>query len=234
MKGHRRTTPTPPSQIRCGNAFSSIVRCPLEIPRLVVPPVGAHRAPIVAPRRVPDDRAVPPMADLEGTLETPIHAVPSVAIPATAPKNGLIDRGPTGARRRAVPVQAPPATTRSPMVSARHVATTATSATLAVASVVLDPAVPGATSEPPAERPHVMTEPRDATSRARRATAVASTTRRCRADPERTIIDRAPRNVPLDHLAARVATTRTRVIDVRVSRRGIDRRVARVPNVRAN
>ncbi len=215
-----------PDQIWSRGAFSRIVRCPLEIPRLVAPPVGDHRARIVAPQgpvaRVPVPQ---PPVGLHATLKL---AAPSGSSLARAPNGELSAPSPTVAPRApGARTVATPEIRRVPVID-RRAATTATSAT--EPNVDLDQAAPVNTND---RRDELRQETADRRAvRALRATLRPAGTERTppRERPGRAVVPpvRPIARVPR---ARRVVTTRTLVIADPVCRRAIDRRVECARNV---
>jgi len=167
-RGLRPTKSTPPIEdagltvvkSRHRGAFSRIVQCPLEIPRLVAPPVGAHRARIVAPLRGRVARRAAPAA-----LRTVVRATLISRAERREPREGAerridrsqSDRRPTRAERpndRNTEI-------RRPTAIEHHAATTAKSAT-APPNVALDQAAPVAMIDRRDDRRRVTAERRAA------------------------------------------------------------------------
>ena len=203
-----------PDQIWSRGAFSRIAWCPLEIPRLVAPPVGDHLARIVAPLRARVARIPVPRPPVE-VLATPIPAVLSVANLVKAPNGQSTIPSPTADQRRAPRATATPEIQR-PTANDRHAATTEKSAT--APNVALDQAAPVETIDLRAAR----------TPRARRAKAVTERTLR-RERPVRAVV-LPDRPIARDHDRT-IVTTRTLAIADPVCRRATARRVGLVPNV---
>jgi hypothetical protein len=233
LRGHPRwRTPNHRDRIWSFEAFSRILRCPLEIPRLVAPPVGDHRARIAAPLGA---RAVrlPAPADPDEVLATEIRPVTSVANLAMARNGESIVRSPPVARRRgghdlmtAAPV------TLSHTAIERPAVTTVTSARETL-SVALDRAVPDETIEPRRERHR---ERRRVTAERRAATTPRGPL--AKADIPRTIqrAEHLDRTIARTRNARRalhdltLATTPSRESADRVCRRATDHPRARGPS----
>ena len=212
-----------PDQIWSRGAFSRIAWCPLEIPRLVAPPVGDHLARIVAPLRARVARIPVPRPPVE-VLATPIPAVLSVANLVKAPNGQSTIPSPTADQRRAPRATATPEIQR-PTANDRHAATTEKSAT--APNVALDQAAPVAMIDRRDDRRRVTAERRAArTPRARHARAVTVRTLR-RELPGRAVV---PPIAPA-HRDQTIVTTRTLAIADPVCRRATARRVGLVPNV---
>ena len=220
--------PSQPNPIRRRTTFSSIARCPLEIPRLVAPPVGDHRARIAVPRRARLVPAANRAAVREGAHASQILVISNVANPATARNAESIDPRPTAVQRRGDlerTTRAPEI--RSPTGSVRLGAMTATTEILAVPNGAPDRVAPGETDGPPADRRRATATLRVVmTARVRRVRALTSKIRRRRARHARTIGARVHRSARVQR-APTGASTSTPVIGGRACRRAIVHRVER-------
>jgi len=180
--------PSQPNPIRRRTTFSSIARCPLEIPRLVAPPVGDHRARIAVPRRARLVRR----PSSGGPRRSP-REPDSRDFERREPRDGAerrIDRSkPTAVQRRGDlerTTRAPEI--RSPTGSVRLGAMTATTEILAVPNGAPDRVAPGETDGAPADRRRATATLRVVmTARVRRVRALTSKIRRRRARHARTI-----------------------------------------------
>jgi hypothetical protein len=216
-----------PEPIWSREAFSRIDRCPLEILRLVAPPVGDHRARIVAPLG-PVARVPLPAAPVEVPVTRRL-AAPSVASLAKGPNAESITPSPTVARRAPNARMAVTPEIRRARAIDRRAATTATSAT-EPANVDLDPAASVATIARRDGRRRVTADHQAA--RALRATRRPAGTERTprRERPGRAVV-LLVRPIVREHRDRTVVTTRTPAIADRVCRRAIDPRVARARSV---
>jgi hypothetical protein len=222
-------TPRRPDQIHTGSAFSSIARCPLEISRLVAPPVGVHRVRIAPRRGVRVARVGRPAPVLD---EDPATRSPVISIAAsrvTARNAASIAPRPTGGHHPgALERAAPECATRSPTPNGPRAASTATTATPVVPNVVPGPPAPDETARP-VERALVMTEHRVAATPGHAERIVTSRTPRRRALHDPTIAGAARRSAR-GRRVPRAASTPRHMIVVPVCRRGIDHRVVRAPS----
>jgi hypothetical protein len=217
-----------PDQIWSRGAFSRIARCPLEIRRLVAPPVGDHRVRIVAPLRARVARVTVPEPHVEVRV-TPIPVVPSVANLVRAPNDESIVPRPTAARRapRAGTTATPEM--RSPTANDHRAATTETSAT-GPPNVALDQAAPVETIDRRVIRRRVTADRRAARAlRARNATAVTERTLR-HARPGPAVVPPA-QPIAREHRDRTIVTRQTLAIADPTCRHATARRAPRARNV---
>ena len=205
-------------------AFSRIVRCPQEILRLVAPPVGDHRARIVAPRgpvaRAPV-RARPAVVRVTASPARPSPASPARALSGESIVPRQEDRR-RGTRDRVIATPE----TRSRPANARHAALTAKRAV----SVALDLASPVETNARRIETHRAA--PRRQVGPVHRISHVTVGTERT--PPRVRALPLAPRpraSVPREDRAQTVGTNRTTATVDRACRRATARRVVDVRNL---